>query len=269
MDISFLRTRNCDLYFTHDAKKYCTECNYGRDILADPRSMAYYVMGKAKTQKRQCVLICVTFELTDMLPAITEAYYQNISMTILSFGEDEYNYRIAECYHAVTHNVIVNNEFNIDTILDKTGVKLVLIKQEEKRVKYAPKEINGLVRLLLQLNPHKEFEIYSYCDMAASDIDIEIEIHEGNTFSLYEILGRAWLSDKLICLIVESSRLVESINTFNIRYVKDNLLIISIGKEISKYKDWISENGFYVNSVSSTDLLQCSLHTLPALLQVI
>ena len=233
MDVSLLKNNNCDLYFTNAARKLYAECSSGQDILADTRSMAYYVIGKAKTQMRQCVLICLTSELTDMLPAITEAFYQNICMTIISVGESEINCRIAECYEVVTDFVIVNTEFDLGTLLEKKGIKLMMVEQVEKRDQYVQVEVVGLGNLFSRLNSDKEWEVYSYCDAAISDV--KVEKRESCSFSLYEILGQAWVSDKIICIIVDSSKLLDSINAFNIRYIKDNLLIVSVGKEISTY----------------------------------
>ena len=231
MDVSLLKNINCDLHFTNAARKLYAECSSGRDILADTRSMAYYVIGKAKTQMRQCALICLTSELTDMLPAITEAFYQNICMTIISVGELEFNCRIAECYEVVTDFLIVNTEFDLGTLLEKNA---------------------SVIAGSISVNS-----------------DVKVEKRESCSFSLYEILGQAWVSDKIICIIVDSSKLLDSINAFNIRYIKDNLLIVSVGKEISTYSDWICENGFYMKFISGTDVSQCSFLTLPALLQII
>ena len=188
-------------------------------------------------------------------------------MTIISVGESELNCRIAECYKVVTDYVIVNTEFDLGTLLDKKGIKLMMVEQEEKRDKNVQVEVVGLRDFFSQLNLDKEWEVYSYCDVSISDV--KVEKREPCSFSLYEILGRAWISDKIIIIFVDSSKLLDSINAFNIRYIKDNLLIVSVGKEISTYSDWICENGFYMKSVSGTDVSQCSFHELPALLQII
>ena len=249
-----------DLYNSND-KFYCVcsnlfyrfrkESDQNFSICEDIRSATYYALGISKSQNRKVIIFCCAEDLYDMIPAITEAWYQNISLSIISYGEAEENKRISECYETITNDInILNDEDNssIDKCISSNGISLTMLN-----INHVDRSIINLDSLKDSLKPLSNSGNWRILCDDMYEVRVQgVEKINHYSFSLYEIIGRAYISKFKICVIANKFKLISGLNAINSRYIRDNLLIISVGSKIDEYQDWLEENGFSIyNSLES------------------
>ena len=104
----YLRSGSYKVFYSDTYSAQAGGQDHIGSICGDVRSLAYYAMGKAKNGNNRVAVVCLTTDLFDMLPAVTEAYYQQLDLLLIASGKPEMNKRIAECYRVVTDSILLS-----------------------------------------------------------------------------------------------------------------------------------------------------------------
>lgn len=212
------------------------------EIIQDTRSAAFYALGVCK-KKEQAMMVCRTEVLADTLTAVTEAFYQNLALIIVSVGNQQQNFNMAQCFKCTANIVYSNNEDEI--------YKIVQNCKEHKSLK-------PIIIFLKNKNDHDEEKENVFCTLLTNSNSsiswYELSSHAGQ---LYELLGRAAVSNKNIGIVATAENLKNNLNSLNIRYIRNNLMIVTVDGLTSNELEWIKQCGFEIVEKDSMDLEKC------------
>nr|WP_316620505.1 hypothetical protein [uncultured Ruminococcus sp.] len=260
----YLRSGSYKVFYSDTYSAQAGGQDHIGSICGDVRSLAYYAMGKAKNGNNRVAVVCLTTDLFDMLPAVTEAYYQQLDLLLIASGKPEMNKRIAECYRVVTDSILLSRNDSDAFFCSATPAKGISLVFDELSALNETEIRKVAVQALISEYTGKS-KARVLCDPRFSADAGSVEyLRDG--CSLYEILGRAYASDDIICAVLSAKSIITGINAVNIRYKKDNLFIVCPDGSLSQYRDWFNGNGFRFISDDKADNQSVNAMTLPAIL---
>lgn len=215
--------------------------------IKDARSAAFYGLGRVNSTENKVAVFCKTSEVASMLTAVTEAFYQNVPLIIVSIGNEEENAKMAECFESVTEKTVWCE--NDSTILDKMGEEkfsgpvLILCNSEEKT-----DTTNSDIHKLEVIEQLKKIENPNF-RILVSNVDIvenpKIRLYKESEGYIYEFFGTSVANkNEQQVLIATYSQISQNLNAFNLRYIPQNVIIICLDSKIRNHKQWFENNGF-------------------------
>ncbi|WP_418223330.1 hypothetical protein [Clostridium isatidis] len=270
--IEFYRSNNFeDIIVTSNIKllidKIIIEKSKNLNIVEDARAATFFALGRINITREPVMLIMSSDELANSLTGITEANYQYLPLIIISIGDKE-DYINEECFKYVTKKVISDNK-NGESIIQELGnyfdekwFKPLLIQIKEKKEVYKDmsnnKEYYDIVDCVVNsANSNAQIFIEEAVDEDIVNIakskDISLKLRKSLYGVVSSFLGHAAVNDNKQYLITTYDKISRDINAFNMRGIKNNIVVIYIKRnDINhKFTSWFECNGFDFTVVKS------------------
>lgn len=228
-----------DILVTPEVKEYAAGGNFEVTIIKDARSMSFYGLGYVNAKLKPIVAITDGESLPNMLTGLTELNYQNLPFIVIAICNDE-KYRFMETYSYVTEEIYdfrYENENPEDVIGD-------YINGSHR------KPVICLVKAQIPSDIHPDF-------IKELTGDYQLVDASGIKYgALSSFMGSAYVSQNRKVLVISSKQLYREINSFTLRYIKNDMVVIYYGDHIKNIEPWAEHNGFTYKTADSIDELK-------------
>jgi hypothetical protein len=241
------------------------------NVIDDARSATFFALGRINVTGKPVILFTSSEGLASSLTGLTEANYQYLPLIIFSIGEEHSDLNI-ECYKFVTKKVLIATEnekgliFQLEDYFHNKWFKPLLIQLKYKRATSSNKKnISSYDVTKCILNAcvsHSQIFIEDNLDTEVMRIAEQKEVYVNSKKSLYGVissfLGHAAVNANVQYLVTSYDKIIKEINVFNLRYIKNNVVIIYLKalNNKQKFDSWFVGNNFKFTRVTSLTELQ-------------
>lgn len=228
--------------------------------ISDARSAAFYGLGKANSTLSKIVLVCKTEEVANTLTAMTEAFYQNIPLVILSLGERLENKKMSQCFEPVTESIIFSNTiekaFEQIKLKEHNGPIMAFCEYNKNNKNDSLNREREVIEIIRKEQDHS-YRIFT-TSVSQKNESSELSIYNHLEGGLYQFMGMCVASseDQLQILLAPYKQIKDSLNAFNLRYLSENIVIICMDEKIKKHKEWFEINKVQYWEIEDEDKLR-------------